>query len=250
VRPPTPPPGHQGERRHSGPARPGPHRRPTGRPLHPIGGSLPGKLRQRPPVLALHPRHQPQQVRPGPQPRLPPEERRGHHLSEHLIKVRQPPGRVDPVNAGHHGHSMINQDSHTQMIMRRPSSRHLATPRALTKCCCPTKRHGQRPSRLARRRSRGDDAGTGAAVQTGDRADQDPGPDRDGDPGARAGPLPGRPVAVRVPAGRRRAAPEQGPCVVGAAGAPAGTDPRPFRSSAGCSPSGWPDTALRGSPGP
>jgi len=100
---------------------------------------------------------------------------------------------------------MINQDSHTQMIMRRPSSRHLATPRALTKCCCPTKRHGQRPSRLARRRSRGDDAGTGAAVQTGDRADQDPGPDRDGDPGARAGLLPGRPVAVRVPAGRRRA---------------------------------------------
>src|SRR5438445_420148 len=56
----------------------------------------------------------------------------------------------------------------------------------------------RRPSRLARRRSRGDDAGAGAAVQAGDRADPDPGPDRDGDPGARAGPLPGRSAAVRV----------------------------------------------------
>ena len=102
----------------------------------PSGVTSPANSASVHPFLRSNPRHQPQQVRPGPQPRLPQEERRGHHLSEHLIKVRQPPGRVDPVNAGHHGRSMINQDSHTQMIMRRPSSRHLATPRALTKCCC------------------------------------------------------------------------------------------------------------------
>jgi hypothetical protein len=47
-----------------------------------------------------------------------------------------------------------------------------------------------------------------------------------GDPDPRAGPLPGRPAAVRVPAGRRRAAPEQGARGVGPPGAPAGAGPR------------------------
>ena len=45
---------------------------------------------------------------------------------------------------------------------------------------------------------------------TGGGPDQYPGADRDGGPGAGAGPVPGRPPAVRVPAGGCRAAPEQG----------------------------------------
>jgi hypothetical protein len=51
-----------------------------------------------------------------------------------------------------------------------------------------------------------------------------PGPSagRDGGADAGAGPVPGRASAVRVPARRCRAAPEQGPCGVGKAGAPAG----------------------------
>ena len=65
----------------------------------------------------------------------------------------------------------------------------------------------------------------GLSVQAGDRPDPDPGADRDGGPGPRAGPVPGRPAAVRVPAGRRRAAPEQGPRGLGPAGAPPGARP-------------------------
>ena len=59
---------------------------------------------------------------------------------------------------------------------------------------------GRRPGRLARRGPRADDARAGPVVQAGDHPHPDPGPDRDGraDPGA--GPLPGRPPAVRVPA--------------------------------------------------
>ena len=42
--------------------------------------------------------------------------------------------------------------------------------------------------------------GAGPVVQAGDHPDQDPGPHRDGRPDPGAGPLPGRPSAVRVPA--------------------------------------------------
>ena len=45
------------------------------------------------------------------------------------------------------------------------------------------------------------DARAGPAVQAGDHPDPDPGPDRDGHPDPGAGPVPGRPPAVRVPAG-------------------------------------------------
>ena len=55
----------------------------------------------------------------------------------------------------------------------------------------------------------------GLSVQAGDRPDPGPGPRRDGGPDPRAGPLSGRPPAVREPADGRRAAPEQGACVVG-----------------------------------
>ena len=41
----------------------------------------------------------------------------------------------------------------------------------------------------------------GLSVQAGDHPDQDPGPHRDGHPDPEAGPVPGRPPAVRVPAG-------------------------------------------------
>ncbi len=65
----------------------------------------------------------------------------------------------------------------------------------------------------------------GAAVQAGDHPDEDPGPHRDGGPDPGAGPIPGRPPAVRVPAGRCRAAPEQGARGVGPPGAQTGTRP-------------------------
>ena len=65
----------------------------------------------------------------------------------------------------------------------------------------------------------------GLSVQAGDHPDQDPGPDRDGRPDPGAGPVPGRPAAVRVPAGRCRAAPEQGARRLGPPGAPAGAGP-------------------------
>ena len=79
---------------------------------------------------------------------------------------------------------------------------------------------GGRPCRLARRGSRADDARAGLVVEAGDYPDQDPGPYRDGraDPGA--GPVPGWPAAVRVPARGCGAAPEQGARRVGQAGAP------------------------------
>ena len=53
---------------------------------------------------------------------------------------------------------------------------------------------------------------------------------------------------LRVPAGRRRAAPEQGARRVGTAGAPLEPTRSPRRSSRGYSRSGWPGTAWRGSP--
>ena len=84
---------------------------------------------------------------------------------------------------------------------------------------------GGRPGRLARRGPRADDAGAGPVVQAGDHPDPDPGPHRDGRPDPGAGPVPGRPPAVRVPARRCRAAPEQGARRVGPAGAPAGARP-------------------------
>jgi hypothetical protein len=96
----------------------------------PSGVASPDGLRQRPPVPPLQAADQAQQIGPRPHPGLLPEERRGHNRSEseHVIKARQPPGQVDPVYAGHRGRSVINQGSHTQMIMRRPCSRHAATP--------------------------------------------------------------------------------------------------------------------------
>ena len=108
----------------------------------------------------------------------------------------------------------------------------------------------RRPDRLSRRGPRADHAGAGAAVEAGDHPHQDPGPHRDGDPDPRAGPLPGRPPAVRVPARRCWAAPEQGPRRLGAAGAPAGTGPGHRAGGAvDVRASGWPGTASRGSPG-
>jgi hypothetical protein len=82
---------------------------------------------------------------------------------------------------------------------------------------------GGRAGRLARLRSRADDAGPWLVLQAGDHPDQDPGPHRDGraDPGA--GPVPGRSAAVRVPAHGCGAAPEQGARGVGTPGAPAGS---------------------------
>src|SRR5689334_10640236 len=62
--------------------------------------------------------------------------------------------------------------------------------------------------RLWRRGSRAGHAGAWTVVQAGDRPYQDPGPDRDGHPDSRAGPVLGWAPALWVPAGRRRAAPE------------------------------------------
>jgi hypothetical protein len=84
---------------------------------------------------------------------------------------------------------------------------------------------GRRAGGLARRRSRADDAGPGLVLQAGDHPDLDPGPHRDGRPDKGAGPVPGRPSAVRVPPRRCRAAPEQGARGLGPTGAPAGTRP-------------------------
>ena len=105
-------------------------------PLHPVRGRVPGVLRQGPAVLALQPRRQTQHIRQRPQPRLAAEERRREHLGEHVIKLVQPPGRIDLPYAGHSSRSAIHQDVHTQMITRRLPSRHAATP--ISKCCCPT----------------------------------------------------------------------------------------------------------------
>jgi hypothetical protein len=108
----------------------------------------------------------------------------------------------------------------------------------------------RRPSRLARRRSPGDDAGAGAAVQAGDRADPDPGPDRDGDPGASRAATwaAGRRTGTGWPTPGRTRTRSMRPGGGGRTGW--NRTRRPLRSSAGCSPSGWPDTAPRGSPGP
>src|ERR1022692_481010 len=105
-------------------------------PLHPDRLRVPGELRQRPPVLALHPRHQAKKIGMRPQPRLPPEKSRGHHWREHVIKPAQPPGRVNLPSAWRHGRNTISKNSHTPMITKRPSSRHATTPTILTKCSC------------------------------------------------------------------------------------------------------------------
>jgi hypothetical protein len=70
---------------------------------------------------------------------------------------------------------------------------------------------------------RADHARVGAVVEAGDHPHPGPGADRDGGPDAGAGPVPGRPPAVWVSAGRCRAASEQGARSVGTAGAQAGT---------------------------
>ena len=109
---------------------------------------------------------------------------------------------------------------------------------------------GRRAGRLARRGPRADHARAGPVVQAGDHPDPDPGADRDGRPDPGAGPVPGRAPAVRVPARRCRAAPEQGARRVGPAGAPARTRPGDGAGRVrGCSRSGWPGTAPPGSPG-
>ena len=61
--------------------------------------------------------------------------------------------------------------------------------------------------RVRARRARHDRPRT--VIKTGSHPDEHPGADRDGGPGPGAGPVPRRPPAVRVPAGRCRAAPEQ-----------------------------------------
>ena len=83
----------------------------------------------------------------------------------------------------------------------------------------------RRAGRLARRGPRADHARAGIVVQAGDHPDKDPGPHRDGRPDQRARPVPGRSPAIRIPARRCRAAPEQGPRRVGEAGAPSRTGP-------------------------
>ena len=97
-------------------------------PLHPQRRAIPGELRDRPPVRPVQPRHQPQQIPLRPQPRLPPPERRRHHPVEHVIKTIQPPGRINLPYPGHDGRRAINQCSHSQMITKRPSPCHDATP--------------------------------------------------------------------------------------------------------------------------
>ena len=64
----------------------------------------------------------------------------------------------------------------------------------------------------------------GLSSKRRDHPDQHPGPHRDGRPDP-AGPVPGRPPALRVPACRCGAAPEQGARRPGAAGAPPGARP-------------------------
>jgi hypothetical protein len=81
-------------------------------PLHPQRRLIPGELRDRPPVRPLQPRHQAQQVRLRAQPRLPAEERRRHHPSEHVIKAIQPASRIHIPYAGRDGRTAIHQDSH------------------------------------------------------------------------------------------------------------------------------------------
>ena len=132
-------------------------------------------------------------------------------------------------------------------VLRQPVRVHGAAVRALR--CPVVDAGGRRAGRLARRGPRGDDARAGPVVKAGDHPGPDQGPHRDGysDPGA--GPLPRRASAVRVPARRRRAAPEQGPRRLGTPGAQAGTR---SRDGAGrhldVQRSGWPGTAPPGSP--
>ena len=132
-------------------------------------------------------------------------------------------------------------------VLRQPVRVHGAAVRALR---CPiVDAGGRRAGRLAHRGPRGDDARAGPVVKAGDHPGPDQGPHRDGysDPGA--GPLPRRASAVRVPARRRRAAPEQGPRRLGTPGRTSWNPiPRRRRSSPGCSRSGWPGTAPPGSP--
>ena len=133
-------------------------------------------------------------------------------------------------------------------VLREPVRVDVAVVRALRDR--PVDAGGRRAGRLARRGSRADHARAGPVVQAGDHPDPDPGADRDGRPDPGTGTLSRRPPAVRIPARRRGAAPEQGPRRLGPAGAPARTrsGDRACRQVE-CSPSGWPGTAPRGSPG-
>ena len=113
-------------------------------------------------------------------------------------------------------------------VLRQPVRHDGAVARALR--CPAVDAGGGRPGRLRLRARRAGDDGAGAVVEAGGDPDQHPGADRDGGPGAGAGPLPRRASAVRVPSRRRRAAPEQGPRRLGAAcptaGAGSGDCPR------------------------
>ena len=108
-------------------------------------------------------------------------------------------------------------------VLRQPARADGAAVRALRHQ--PVDARSQRAGRLARRGPRADHARTRPVVKAGDHQDPYPGPDRHGraDPGA--GALPGRAPALRIPAGRRRTAPEQGPRRVGPPCAQAGTGP-------------------------
>ena len=89
----------------------------------------------------------------------------------------------------------------------------------------------------------------GLSSKRRDHPDQHPGPHRDGRPDP-AGPVPGRPPALRVPACRCKAAPEQGARRPGAAGAPPGARPgNRARRVVDLRPSGWRGIPWRGSPG-
>jgi hypothetical protein len=58
-------------------------------PLHAVGCAVPGELGQRPTVLPLRLRQQPQQIIPRPQPRLPLREPAGDPR-EHVVKRQRP----------------------------------------------------------------------------------------------------------------------------------------------------------------
>jgi hypothetical protein len=84
-------------------------------------------------------------------------------------------------------------------VLRRPVRADGAAVRALRGAAVAA--GGGRPGRLRLRARRGGDDGAGAVVEAGGDPDQHPGPYRDGGPDQGAGPVPGRPAAVRVPAG-------------------------------------------------
>ena len=92
-------------------------------------------------------------------------------------------------------------------VLRQPVRGDGATVRALWRPAVDA--GGGRPGRLRVRARRARHDRPRTVIKTGSHPDEHPGADRDGGPGPGAGPVSRRPPAVRVPAGRWRAAPEQ-----------------------------------------